>query len=247
MHGPQTRPAPRRAFLRGLRDGLPFVVALVPFGLVFGVLAAEAGLTLAQAMGFSAGVLAGASQFAALQLMIDGAPMVVVVLAGLLINLRMAMYSAALAPYLGGLSLSRRGIVAYLLLDQTYAMGSVEFDRRPQLTLSERMAYFLGSAVFVVTPWLVATWAGVRLGATVPAGWPLDFALPIAFLSLIGPMLRTPAHMAAAAVAVVVALALWWLPYNLGLLGAAIVAMMTGARVELWQAARAAAGRHGAE
>jgi len=236
----------RRAFWRGFRAGIPFVLVVGPFGLVFGVLAVEAGLTLAQTLGFSAGVLAGASQFAALQLMQDGAPLAVVVLAGLLVNLRMAMYSASLAPWLGALPLGRRGLLAYLLLDQTYAVSIVEYERRPTLTLAERTAYFFGSSVFVVAPWVLATWAGLRLGATVPPGWPLDFALPIAFLSLIGPMLRTPAHVAAALVSVAAALALWWLPYNLGLLVAAISAMMTGARVELWQARRQQADAGGA-
>jgi predicted branched-subunit amino acid permease len=209
-----------------------------PFGLVFGVLSAEAGLSLAQAMGFSVGVLAGASQFAALQLMTESAPLAVVVLAGLLVNLRMAMYSASLAPWLGQLPMGRRGLLAYLLLDQPYAVSIVEFERRPEISLRERTAYFLGSTVFVVFPWLLATWAGVQLGAAVPPQWPLDFALPIAFLSLIGPMLRTPAHIAAAFVSIAVALALWWLPYTLGLLAAALAAMATGAQVELWQTRR---------
>lgn len=235
----------RRAFWRGFRDGIPFALVVGPFGLVFGVLSVEAGLTLAQAMGFSVGVLAGASQFAALQLMIDGAPLLIVVLAGLLVNLRMAMYSASLAPWLGALPMAKRSLLAYLLLDQPYAVSIVEYERTPSLTLQQRTAYFLGSTFFVVVPWLAATWAGVRLGATIPAEWPLDFAVPIAFLSLIGPMLRTPAHVAAAMVSIGVALALWWLPYQLGLLVAAIAAMLTGAQVELLQARRAAASERG--
>lgn len=239
---PATRnPAVSQAFRRGLRDGLPFALVVGPFGLVFGVLATDAGLSLAQVMGFSAGVLAGASQFAALQLMIDGAPFAAVLLAGLLVNLRMAMYSASLAPYLGRLPIGRRAVLAYMLLDQNYAASILEFERRPALTLAERTAYFFGSAVFVVLPWLVATWAGVKLGATVPPGWPLDFALPIAFLSMIGPMLRTPAHVAAAGVSVAVALALWWVPWSLGLMVAALAAMATGARVELVLTRRRAA------
>jgi predicted branched-subunit amino acid permease len=228
------KPQVQRAFWRGFRDGIPFALVVGPFGLVFGVLGAEAGLSLAQAMGFSVGVLAGASQFAALQLMTEGAPLVIVVLAGLLVNLRMAMYSASLAPWLGAVPLTRRALLSYLLLDQPYAVSIVEFERRPALSLGERTAYFLGSTIFVVFPWLLATWAGVRLGATVPQEWPLDFALPIAFLSLIAPMLRSPAHLGAALVSIGLALALWWLPYTLGLLVAAIAAMLTGARIEVW-------------
>jgi len=69
----------------------------------------------------------------------------------------------------------------------------------------------------------------------------LDFAVPICFLAIIAPMMRTLAHMLAAVTSIVLALLLAGLPYNLGLLGAALVAMMVGAQVELWLARKAAA------
>ena len=65
-----------------------------------------------------------------------------------------------------------------------------------------------------------------------PAGLPLDFTVPVAFLAMLGPMLRTAAHWAAAAVSVIVALAAAGLPWNLGLILAALAAMAAGAAVE---------------
>src|SRR5690606_8776600 len=98
----------KSAYLRGLRDGLPFIVVLLPFALLFGVVATEAGLTLAQAMGFNILVIAGSSQFAAVALMQENAPLFAVLATSLAVNLRMAMYSAALVPHFGAAPLWQR-------------------------------------------------------------------------------------------------------------------------------------------
>ena len=68
----------RRAFWQGARDSLPFLIVVVPFGMIFGVLASEAGWTLAQILGMSVLVIAGASQFTALQLLSEQAPLLIV-------------------------------------------------------------------------------------------------------------------------------------------------------------------------
>lgn len=223
------------AFRRGMRDGAPFLLVVVPFGMVYGVIATEAGLDLPEVLGFSVLVIAGASQIAALQLMVEGAPAAVVLVTALAINLRMAMYSAALAPHLGRLPLSRRMLVAYFLVDQTYAGSALEYDRHPAMTLADKTAYFLGMAMPVCVPWYFTTAAGALMGQGLPPGWGLDFAVPITFLALLAPMLRTPAHWAAAATSVAVTLALWAVPFGLGLLVAAVAAMAAGAAVETLQ------------
>ena len=91
----------KAAYRQGVLDGAPFVLVVVPFAMVFGLLAVEAGLPVVQVMAFSGAVIAGAAQFTALGLMVDGTPTLIVLLTALAVNLRMAMYSAALAPWLG--------------------------------------------------------------------------------------------------------------------------------------------------
>ena len=123
-----------------------------------------------------------------------------------------------------------------MMVDQSYAVSSLEYDNRPHLTLREKLGFFFGTSVPVCGAWYVASWIGAEVGTSFPPGLGLDFAVPIAFLAIIAPMLRTAAHMAAALVSVVVALVFAFLPYNLGLLIAAIAAMVTGAQVEQWLA-----------
>jgi predicted branched-subunit amino acid permease len=226
---------PRRAFWRGFRAGAPFLLVVVPFGMLFGLVATEAGLDLAQTMGMTIVVIAGASQFAAVALMADHAPVLIVLVTALAVNLRMAMYSAALAPYLGAAPLWQRALVAYFMVDQSYALAHAEYERVPGMPLRARVAYYFGAITPVCLPWYAATWAGAVAGAAIPPEFALDFAVPVTFLAMVAPMLRTVAHVAAALVSVTLALALAFLPYNLGLMAAAVAAMATGARVELWQ------------
>lgn len=223
------------AFWRGFRGATPFLLVVTPFGMLFGVVGTEAGLNLAEVMGFSILVIAGASQFAALQLMTENAPTFVVLGTALAVNMRMAMYSASLAPHLGRAPVWQRALVAYFMVDQTYAASVMDYEERPAQNLHDKLMYFAGAVVPICLPWYGATWLGATLGQAIPPAFALDFAVPITFLAMIGPMLRTPAHLAAAFVSVVGVLLLAFLPYNLGLLVAAVAAMMVGARVELWQ------------
>ncbi len=227
-----TATSPRSAFWRGARDCGPFVLVVAPFGALFGVVGTEAGLNIAQVMGFSVVVIAGAAQFTALQLMLDQAPTLVVLLSAIAVNLRMAMYSASLAAYLGDAPLWKRALLAYMNVDQTYAISVLEYERRPEMTIAERVGYFFGSCVPVLPVWYVATLAGALLGQSIPSNWGLEFAVPIAFLALVAPALRTMAHIAAAGASILLAIAFVGLPYNLGLLPAGIGAMIVGAEVE---------------
>ena len=228
----------KAAYLRGVLDALPFLLVVVPFAMVFGLVAVQAGLPVVEVLAFSGAVIAGAAQFTALGLMSDGAPTAIVLLTALAVNLRMAMYSAALAPYLGTAPLWQRALAAYALFDQTYAASALRFEQNPDWSVHMRMAYFAGSATPVVPGWMAGTLIGALTGGAMPEGLALDFAMPICFLALVGPMLRTAAHLAAAGTAIVLALALACMPYSLNVIVAGLVAMLVGAEVERRRAAR---------
>ena len=224
---------PRQSFWQGLRHGGPFVLIVGPFGIVFGVVATDAGLTLAQTMGFTIAVIAGAAQLTAVQLMTEHAPTVIVLVTALAVNLRMAMYSASLAPHIGAAPLWQRALIAYLMVDQAYATSILRYEQQPGLSLPAKVAYYFGVVSLICPVWYLGTLAGALVGNQIPESVPIGAAVPIAFIALIGPMLRTLAHVGAA-------LALAWIPYNLGLLVAALAAMAAGALIETWQQGRSA-------
>ncbi|NKB29148.1 MAG: branched-chain amino acid ABC transporter permease [Rhodobacteraceae bacterium] len=230
----------KSAFWRGVRDASPFVLVVAPFAVLFGVVATEAGLNIAQTMGMTALVIAGAAQFTAVQLMTENAPVFLVIAAALAVNLRMAMYSAALAPYLGAAPFWQRALIGYVNFDQTYTASALEFERAPDMTIAERVVYFLGTVIPVAPPWLGFSLLGALFGSEIPASYALDFALPITFLAIVAPMLKSLAHIAAAATSVTFALLLAGLPSGIGLLIAGALAMAVGAFVETWQTRRRA-------
>lgn len=219
-------------YLQGCRDGLPFMLVVVPFGLLFGVVALDAGLSFVEAMAMTSLVIAGASQFTAVHLLADGTGVVVVILTALAVNLRMAMYSAALVPHLGAAPLWQRALVAYLNFDQTYAVSIATYESRSDWTVGQKVTYFLGVATPIAPMWIVMSAIGALAGQSIPYEMGLDFILPITFISLFAPMLKSLPHVVAALVSTAVALALVWVPNGLGLLIAAGCAMAAGAICE---------------
>lgn len=231
---------PKTSYWDGFRDGLPFLLVVSPFALLFGVVATEAGLNIAEIMSFSVLVIAGAAQFTALQLMLENAPVIVVLASALAVNLRMAMYSASLAAHIGKAPMWQKAVVAYFTVDQSYALSILKYEREPAMTLSQKLAYFLGTVTPVAPMWYAMTLAGALIGTAIPEEFALDFAVPITFIALVAPALRTAAHVVAALVSISLALIFAGLPYNLGLMVAAVAAMMAGAQTELWMEKRVA-------
>jgi predicted branched-subunit amino acid permease len=232
----------RSAFLRGLIAALPMTVVVGPFAMLFGVVATEAGLNLFEAMLFSISVFAGASQFAALQTMQENAPVLVVLATSLAVNLRMVMYSMTLAPHFGTLPMRSRALMAYFLVDQSFATTVAEIDRTPTMTAMEKRAVFFGAVVAVAPLWFVACLAGGLIGTAIPPDYALDFALPITFLAMVAPMLRSLPHLVAAGVSILLSLLLVGMPYGTGLLVAASVAMAAGVWAEGWVERRKTGG-----
>lgn len=224
----------RHPFSQGFRDSLPFFIVIVPFGALFGIIATEAGLNIAQVMAFTILVIAGASQLTALQLLNENAPTIVIIVTALAVNLRMAMYSASLTPHLGASPLWKRALAAYCLFDQPFALSTIEFEKRPDRSVNDKLAYFFGTGIPLGLSWYIATFLGAVLGENIPSNLGVDFAVPVTFLAVVAPMLKSLAHVAAAVTSVILVLALAFMPYGTGLLVAAMIALAVGALVEVW-------------
>lgn len=223
----------RWTFWQGFRAGLPFNAAVIPFGLLFGVVAADAGFDVLQAMAMSILVLAGASSLTAIELLTQHAPVFIVLLTAAAVNLRMAMYSASLAPHISKGPLWQRALAAYLMVDHAYALSIVEYEARPDAPVRAKLAYYIGVVVASVPSWYVACLIGALVGAQMPASLGLDFAGVVMFVSLFAPSVRGLPKVVAMFVAVAGSLLLAWIPYSLGVLIAASVGMAAGASCEV--------------
>ncbi|MGR3486417.1 AzlC family ABC transporter permease [Pseudooceanicola nanhaiensis] len=226
----------KSAYWKGVREGAPFFFIVSPFALLFGVVATEAGLNILESLAFSVAVIAGAAQFTALQLLQDDAPAIIALVSALAVNLRMAMYSATLTPHLGAAPMWKRVFVAYFLVDQSFALSVGAYEKHRDWSMSQKLAYFFGVVTPICPFWYVFTVVGAMIGEAMPASLGLDFAMPITFVAMVAPMLRSLPHLAACFVAVTASLLLVALPLNLGLLAAGVLGMMAGAAVEQWVA-----------
>lgn len=215
-------------FLKGLKDTLPILVGVAPFGMIYGVLAIKAGLAPNAAQAMSAILFAGSAQFMIVQLVGAGTPWLVVVTTALIINVRHALYSASLAPYVRRLSPLWKGLLAYVLVDEAYAVGITHYDQHGSRGMQHW--YMLGTGLAVWTCWQASTALGIFLGAQIPAQWSLDFTLALTFIALVVPALKDRPMLLSAAVAGVTAVAAYALPYKSGLILAALV----GIGVGLW-------------
>lgn len=208
------------------------MLVVVPFAILFGAVATDIGLNLFEVLAFSMAVVAGAAQFTAVQLISEEAPTLIVLASSLAVNLRFAMYSATLAPHLGAAPLWKRAFVSYFLVDQAFALSAPKFDEETEWGLHEKLPYYFGTTILVVTLWFASTILGALIGAAIPPEYALDFAVPICFLAMIGPALRTPAHIGAALTAIIASPLLVWVPHSLGILIAGLIAMIVGAEIE---------------
>jgi 4-azaleucine resistance transporter AzlC len=225
-------PSRSRECWHGVRDTLPMMFGAAPFGLIFGTLAAPSGLSQGGALGMSLIVFAGSSQFIALSLLAGKASLVVIVLTTFVVNLRHALYSASLLPYVSKLNQGWRALLAFWLTDETFAVVLQRYgatDASPH-----KHWYHLGSSFSMYLNWFLWTLTGVLLGRTMPQlqHLGLEFAMAATFTGIVVPLLRNRPMIAAALVAAVVALLCRDLPYKLGLMLAALAGVAAGLALE---------------
>ena len=221
---------PRTEFLSGVKAELPLMIGVIPFGMIYGILAIAAGLppSVAQAMSFI--IFAGSSQFVSAQLFGLGVPAMLNVFTVWVINLRHALYSASVASYLQKLPTRWRLALAYLLTDEAYAVTIIHYQQEGEKQY--RHWFFLGAGLTLWTTWQLSTAMGIFLGAAVPASWSLDFTLALIFIALVVPSLKDRASLGAALSAGVAAIILFSLPLKTGLLVASLVGIVVGMLVE---------------
>jgi len=254
---PADKAAAAREAWKGFRDELPILLGVIPFGMIYGVLALSAGLSPQSAQAMSSIVFAGSAQFITTQLIQGGAPMLVIVFTVFVVNLRHALYSASLAPFVHHLPRRWKLVLAYLLTDEAFAVSITHYqalrqsslqaisktDLRAPLSLSrdhrsglaingQNHWYFLAAGLTLWSGWQLSTAVGVFLGAQLPAGWGLDFTLALTFIALVIPSLKDRPAVASALTGGLTALLAMGLPYKLGLVLAALVGIGVGLWVE---------------
>lgn len=210
-------------FNMGFRSILPIISGIIPFGAVMGSSFAEAKLSFWSAMLMNTTVYAGAAQLATVDLMTMNAAKFVVIITGLIINLRFLLYSAAMSPFLKDSAPLTKFICAFTLTDQSYAAMSANHDKFN--SNSEATEFYLGTAACMILTWHASVIAGFIFGNFAPPSLSLDYAIPLSFVALLIPTLKSHSHKLVAVFSSVVSLLLHNLPLKTGLMVTALISI----------------------
>ena len=215
-------------FTAGARDTAPLVLAAIPFGMLYGALAAAGDLSVWTTMAMSLFVFAGSSQFVAVNMILAATPVIMIVVATFFVNLRHLMYSANLLPHTKNLPMKTRVAMAFWLTDETFAAVSNKIATPHSQEILP--PYYFGSALFMYSNWQLCSLLGFYLGQSLddPLSWGLDIAMVVAFIGVIAPRLNSrPMWICALTAFFCACLTNDW-PYNSGLIFSMLCAIATG-------------------
>ncbi len=217
----------RDSFREGVRDATPIFVGLLPTGAVTGIAIAGAGLGYSEALASSTIMFSGMAQIAVVELVSVQAPLVIVMLTVMMINLRYLLYSATLGTVLRRESFFRRSTLTYFLTDTLFAR-TISRTTDPDFNPSIFWAYSMGIGIISVVSWVIGTSLGFFAGDSIPKQVPMDFAVPMMILALLFPVLRSAPMIIAALFGGGVALAAAGMPANLSILVGSLTGIVAG-------------------
>ncbi|MET0576874.1 MAG: AzlC family ABC transporter permease [Mesorhizobium sp.] len=170
-------------FWAGARASIPVLVAVLPFGLLFGALAVDNGFIVAEAVLMSATVYGGASQMVGIELFGQKIAPWLIVLSIFAVNFRHVLYSAAFGRRIGHWPGWQQALGFFLLSDPQFA----ETERKAEDGRRLSFAWYIGFGAPVWLAWVVETALGGYFGGLIsnPHAIGLDFLLPIYFLGLV--------------------------------------------------------------
>ena len=171
-----------KIFLKGVIDVSPLMIPVVPFGLIFGVLAIDVGFTPMETMGMSLIIFGGASQIVLLQLFSGGASSLVIISSVGAVNSRHLLYGAVVSEHLSDLKLIWKIIISYFLIDQAFARSNEYFKKNKD---ENKYFHLIGGGATCWIIWQSTTFLGIILGAAIPEKLGLSFAIPLTFLALL--------------------------------------------------------------
>ena len=176
-------------------------------------------------------IYAGSAQLATIELLDAGAAPMVAVIAALVINLRLVLYSATMARHWADAPRWWQALAAYLLIDPSLAVGTDGYD-----TIGDRRSahlHYIGAGVTLWLTWLVAIAVGATVGARLPLGLQLEMIIPLFLVGDVVHRLHDQSTARAAAIAAVTALLAAPTPLHLGpmvAIGAGVVVALHAER-----------------
>lgn len=177
-------------FRKGMQAGFPIMLGYLPVAITFGVLASQAGLSLAELTFMSVFVYAGASQFMGVNMIAAGVHSIEIIVATFILNFRHFIMSFSFmnearhyyqTPSRFGLSL--------LLTDETFAVSAIHKDE-----MKEKQSVYFYVAIFLCAylSWIIGSFLGGLVGEVIPdkLSQSMGIALYAMFIGLLIPSVK---------------------------------------------------------
>lgn len=215
--------------LSGMRGMTSFLVSAFPMGLIGGVLGVTSGLGGVKTLALAMIANSGTAQFVAIRLLQERASGTAIVVTVLILSLRLLMYGVMLRPHTRPLSPPWRAVLGFFLIDAVFFVV-IERLKGEERTRAGWQWFYLGAAAAMYINWMVATVIGIAVGASLPKGliYGLDFPMTAVFAAMLAGALTNWRYCVAALFAAAVGVIANPLPYNLGLILAALIGAFAG-------------------
>tara|TARA_B100001057_G_scaffold343451_1_gene344377 strand:- start:745 stop:1440 length:696 start_codon:yes stop_codon:yes gene_type:complete len=171
-----------KIFLEGIIDVSPLMIPVVPFGLIFGILAIDVGFSPVATMAMSLMIFGGASQIVLIQLFSGGASSLVIISSVGAVNSRHLLYGAVVSEHVSDLKLFWKIIISYFLIDQAFARSN---DYLKKSSDKNKFFHLIGGGATCWVIWQSTTFLGIILGTAIPEKLGLSFAVPLTFIAIL--------------------------------------------------------------
>lgn len=171
-----------RLSIRAVLDTSPLAIAVIPWALLTGALAVQAGFTPAQSMFMSFFVFAGAAQLSAITLTNAGASWGAILGSTFVISARHLLYSVVFREHVIKLPLHWRIAIAFVLTDEMFAVSQSHTQRTGEFS----PLYALVSGFTFHLAWNLGTLVGI-IGIDFLSNLDalgLDFAIVAVFIAM---------------------------------------------------------------
>ena len=220
-----------KIFKRGILDVAPHMLSVIPFGIICGAIGVELGFNPYLVYAMSLIIFGGASQIVFLQLLSGGASPLIAVTSVGVINSRHLLYGAVLSEYLEKLSILKKLIISYFVVDQGFAESNKYFKKNKN---QKHIHYhLLGTGITLWVCWQISTLTGIVLGSIVPPELGLKFAIPLTFIAIVVSDLKKIDHVVVMLVSGISSLLFFDAPFKSYIIIAPIIALIA-ASILLW-------------
>ena len=213
-------------FKNGCLQEIPLQLGVFPFGIAYGILGIEVGLTNIQTFLLSIIIFAGVSQIVFAQLFSTFTPSFMIVGTIGIVNLRHILYGVSLSSYLKKLSLKWRVILSYLITDEAFAISYKRFSEEKKTKYMH--FHLLGSGITLWTSWQISTLIGIFIGPSIPNSLNLEYVIPLSFIAIVVVSINTKIKLIVFIMSALFSILFRDLPWNLWIITSALISIIIG-------------------